>query len=280
VTVRGNVSTRSAVDAGVCKGVPIVVHGRQTGLVVENNYVDESTGAGPGCYGIQVNPGYGSYPESFKGAIVRGNKVVNVGNIGIAIGSCPDCVVENNFLVRETAGTFVGIAMPSENYEPGVDTPDNNLTVRNNSMYIVGAKYGSSGIRVETFGGTHKVVSNLVVFDATTSGAYCYSTKGMTVASFQAFDNNLCYSAGTVSYSALYRSLTEAQAAGFDRNGSNKDPLLVAVPSLANGYMIKGKDGSPLLNTGNTLFSVLKGVSNIGAYDLTPPAPPTAVTIK
>jgi len=142
------------------------------------------------------------------------------------------------------------------------------------------AKYGSYGVRVETMGATHKVVSNLVVFDNTTSGAQCFSTKSLTLASFAAFDNNLCYSAGSINYSANYRSLTEAQAAGFDRNGSNKDPMLVAVPSVANGYMIKGKDGSPLLSAGNTLYSVLKGVSNIGAYDLTPPAAPTAVTIK
>lgn len=280
VTVRGNVSTRSAVSGGVCGGVPIVAHGVQTGLVIENNYVDESTGAGPGCYGIQVNPGYGNYAESFKGAIIRGNKIVNVGNNGIAVGSCPDCVIENNFIVRETAGTFTGISMPSENYEAGKDAPDNNLTVRNNSIYIVGAKYGSYGIRVETMGATHKVVSNMIFFDSTTSGAQCYSTKSLTLASFAAFDNNLCYTAGSATYSATYHSLTEAQAAGFDRNGSNKDPMLVAVPSVANGFMIKGKDGSPLLNAGNTLFSVLKGVANIGAYDLTPPAAPTAVTIK
>lgn len=280
VVVRGNTSTRSAVGAGLCQGVPIVVHGKQSGLVIENNYVDETTGAGPGCYGIQVNPGYGSIAENFRAAVIRGNKIVNVGNIGIAVGSCPDCVIENNFITKEVVGTFVGIAMPSENIEAGVDAADNNLTVRNNSIYIAGGNYGSHGIRVETYGGNHKVVSNMVYFGSASSGAQCYSTKSLTLSNFAAFDNNLCYTTGSVVYSAAYRTLADAQLAGFDRNGSNKDPLLTALPSLANGYSMKAKEGSPLLKAGNTLYSVILGASNIGAYDRTPPSPPASVTIK
>lgn len=281
VVVRGNVSTRSAVGSGLCQGVPIVAHGKQTGLVIENNVVDESTGAGPGCYGIQVNPGYGGIAESFTNAVIRNNKVINVGNIGIAVGSCPNCVIENNFIVKEGAGTFIGIAMPSENIEVGLDAADTGLTVRNNSIYAAAAAYGSQGIRVETYGSGHKVVSNMVYFGGATTGSSCYSTKGLSLASFVAFDNNLCYSVSTsTTYSATYRTLLDAQAAGFDRNGLNKDPLLVALPSVANGYSMKASDTSPLLKTGNTLYSVVSGTSNIGAYDRTPPSPPPTVSIK
>jgi hypothetical protein len=280
VVVRGNTLTRSAVTGGACGGVPIVAHGKQAGLVIENNVIDESTGAAPGCYGIQVNPGYGSIAESFTGAVIRGNKVINPGTIGIAVGSCPSCVIENNFVIKETSGLFVGIAMPSENIEAGVDAADTNLTVRNNSIYVTSPAYGSQGIRTETYGGTHKVVSNMVFFGPTASGVACFSTKGLTLASFTAYDNNLCYSTGSVAYSATYATLAAAQAAGFDRNGMFKDPQLLAAPSAANGYSMKAADTSPLLKTGNTLYSVVTGTSNIGAYDRTPPSPPPTVSIK
>jgi len=280
VTVRNNILTRSAVGAGVCQGVPLVVHNNHSNLVIENNTIDESTGAGGGCYGIQVNPGNPGVAESFKGTIIRGNKVINPGTIGIAVGSCPSCVIENNFIVKETTGLFVGIAMPSENIEIGVDAADTNLTVRNNSIYVTQPAYGSQGIRTETYGGTHKVVSNMVFFGPTASGVACFSTKGLTLASFTAFDNNLCYSTGSVAYSATYATLAAAQAAGFDRNGLFKDPQLLAAPSAANGYSMKAADTSPLLKTGNTLYSVVTGTSNIGAYDRTPPSPPPTVSIK
>lgn len=280
VVVRGNTLTRSAVTGGVCGGVPIVAHGKQVGLLIENNLIDETTGAGPGCYGIQVNTGYGGVAESFRGAIIRRNKIINMGDIGIAVGSCPDCVIEDNFIVKEVPGTFVGIAMPDGRAELGVDAVDDNLTVRNNSMYAASANYGSSGIRVENLGATHKVVSNMVVFGPSTSGATCFSTKGLTLAAFTAWDNNLCYSTGSITYSATYPTLANAQAAGFDRNGLNKDPMLVATPSAANGFSFKVKDSSPVLKTGNTTYSVMTGVSNIGAYDRTPPSPPPTVSIK
>jgi len=279
VVIRGNKSTRSAVGAGLCQGVPIVVHGVQKGLVIENNYIDESAGAHPGCYGIQVATGYGSVAESFRGTIIRGNKVINVGGIGIAVGSCPDCVIENNFIVREAPGIFIGIAMP-DGTPTGGDALDTNLTVRNNSIYAASPAYGSAGIRVETYGATHKVVSNLIYFGAGASNSTCFSTKGLTLAGFTAFDNNLCYTAGSGTYSTGYATLAAAQAAGFDKNGSNKDPMLQAIPSLANGYAMKAKDGSPLLQAGNAVYSVISGVVNIGAYDRTPPSPPPSVTIK
>ena len=281
IVVRGNTLTRSAVSGGVCQGVPLVVHDTQVGLVIENNVIDESTGAGNGCYGIQVNPGYPGIAESFRGTVIRGNKVINAGGVGIALGSCPDCVVENNFMIHDAPGSFVGVGMPAENIEVGVDAADDNLTVRNNSIYIASGVYGSYGVRLETYGKNHKVVSNLVYYGSATSGAMCFSNRGLALASFAAFDSNLCFNAGTGSYSQAYSSLAQAQAAGFDRNGKNVDPMLVAIPSAANGYSMKGKTGSPLLNAGiPTLTLSSGGVNNIGAYDKVAPGAPTSISIK
>jgi hypothetical protein len=266
VTVRGNVLTRSAVGAGVCQGVALVVHNNQTGLIIENNTIDETTGAGPGCYGIQVNPGNGGLAEAFRGTIIRGNKVINVGGNGIAVGACPDCVIENNVIVQQVPRTFIGITMPSENIETGIDAADNNLMVRNNSMYIAGGTSDSVGIRVATYGSNHKVVSNLIYFGTGTNNAKCFGNSGLTLANFMAFDNNLCYSAGPIAYSQTYTTLAAAKSAGFDVHGFNIDPMLEALPSASNGYSMKGKPGSPLLNNGHPTLSVVPAPANIGAY--------------
>jgi len=280
VTVRGNYLTRSAVGNGVCQGVALVAHNNQSNLLIENNIIDESTGASGGCYGIQVSPGNAGLAESFRGTVIRGNKIINVGYVGIAVAACPDCVIENNFLIRELPGTFIGITMHSEGVESGVDAADTNLTVRNNSIYFAAGNYESVGIQVESFGSNHKVVSNLVYFGSGTVNSKCFSTKGLTLSNFAAFDNNLCYSAGVSTYSQAYPSLAAAQAAGFDRTGLNTDPMLVAVPSVANGYAIKAKEGSPLLKAGHLSLSVVAAPANIGAYDHTPPSPPSSVVIK
>jgi len=189
-------------------------------------------------------------------------------------------VVENNFIVQEQVRTFIGVQMPAENIEVGLDAADTNITVRNNSIYIAGGNLGSYGIRMDTYGATHKVVSNLIVFGPSTSGASCFSNKGLSISNFTAFNNNLCYAASGVTYSPSFTNLALAQAAGFDVNGLNVDPMLEAVPSVSNGYAMKAKIGSPLLKTGNTLYSVVSGTSNIGAYDRTPPSPPSSIAIK
>lgn len=280
VTIRGNVLTRSAVGGGVCQGVPLVVHNNQTNLLIENNIIDESTGAGGGCYGIQVAPGNSGLAESFRGTVIRGNKIINVGYVGIAVSACPDCVIENNFLIRELPGTFIGITMHGEGVEPGVDAADTNLMIRNNSIYYAAGNYESIGIQVENYGSTHKVVSNLVYFGSGTVNSKCYSTKGLTLANFTAFDNNLCYSQGVSTYSQAYPTLAQAQAAGFDRSGSNSDPMLEAIPALSNGFAMKAKTGSPLLRAGNPTYSVVSTSPNIGAYDRTAPSPPASVAVR
>ena len=239
VVVRGNVLTRSAVGAGLCQGVPIVAHDNQVGLVIEKNTVDESTGAGPGCYGIQVNPGYPNSPESFGGSVIRANTIVNVGGVGISIGSCPGCIVQDNVIVQERPGDFTGITMPAENIEAGSDAADDKLTVRNNHIFVSKAGRESVGIRVETYGGGHRVTGNQIYFGPKSARAQCFSTTKLSRASFAEFDGNVCASSAKFTYSSAYKTLDQAQAAGFDVHGSTPKELDVELPSSSNGYALK-----------------------------------------
>jgi hypothetical protein len=242
VVVRGNVLTRSAVGAGQCQGVPIVVHDNQVGLVIENNFIDEGAGAGAGCYGIQVNPGYPNTPESLAGTIIRGNTIVNVGGVGISVGSCPGCVIEDNVIVQERPGDFTGITMPAENIEVGVDAADDRLTVRNNHIFVAKAGRVSVGIRVETYGSRHRVTGNRMLFGPKSAQAQCFSTTKLGRASFAEFDGNVCASSAKLIYSSTYKTLAQAQAAGFDVHGAAPADLGIELPSASNGYKLKQPD--------------------------------------
>jgi len=278
VTVRRNRLTRSAVGAQQCQGVPLVAHGQHARLLIEGNVIDESTGAGGGCYGIQVNPGYPG-AENLGGTVIRGNLVVNVGGNGISVGACPDCRVENNRIVQTVPRTFFGINMPAENIAVGVDAADMHLTVRNNTIYVARGTPDSVGIRVGTYGAQHVVVSNLVYYGEGSANPACFSTPGLTRSSFTAFDDNLCFSAGTGLYGTAYATLAAAQAGGFDLHGVAQDPLFAATPSAANGWNVALAAGSPAIGTGHPTLSIVAVRPNIGWNPVTPKAP-AGVTVR
>lgn len=304
--VRGNKLTRSAVctpSSGIacatynqCYGVPIVAHGTINDLVIENNVVDESSGAAPGCYGIQVAPGYPTIAEAFPGAIVRGNRLANVGSNAIDIGSCPNCVIEDNVIAWTNSPrmTVVGINAPSGNVKPD-DAVDTNLTVRNNSIYVSGADAYSRGIQLTSTGSGHNVVNNLIFFAANTSASVkCFDTTNLSRSSFSAFDYNLCYSDRAdhaVRYSQAYATWTGnggAQANGFDTHGLNINPL-ITIPVAGNDYsMALSSLNSPAASGGHPSLSKRLGYHGafspngpmfIGAYPyrpmITAPSSPT-----
>lgn len=269
VTVSSNVLTRSAVGNGVCQGDPIVSHGQQVGLVIENNLIDESTGAGDGCYGIQVNPGYPA-AENLGGSVIRGNTIVNVGGNGIAVGACPDCVIENNKIVQMLPRNFYGITMPTENIQAGTDAADQHLTVRNNTIYIAGGTASSVGIQVGTYGSQHVVVSNLVYLgNGSVAGTACFSTLGLAAERFTAFDYNLCFDAGSGGrYSRDYATLVQAGQAGFDRHGIARDPLFVRLPRAENHWSTALDPKSPTIGAGHPTLSIVPATPNIGQTKL------------
>lgn len=240
IVLRGNSLTRSAVSGGLCQGNPIVVHGTTEGLVIENNYIDETTGASGGCYGIQVIGG-NPYAEGYNGTIIRGNKIVNVGTIGIQVGACPYCVIENNILTWILPSVEI-IGISTEAGGAG-DAANTNITIRNNSIYNSGTDGSGAAIRVSGPGTGYSVYNNVIYLASATSSAYqCYNTLALT--SFTAFDYNDCYRSGGVNtYSNLYSTLALAQAAGADVHGSVSNPSLTATPASGNGYDIAFTSG-------------------------------------
>ena len=257
MVIRGNTSTRAATGGtGACKGIQLVFHGVIDGLVLENNTVDGSAGAGSdgGCYGIAVDNGYSS-AESFRNVVIRGNRIIDVGYIGIGVDTCVSCTIEDNVVVWGAAtglagrtGIAVPVAMPNSTGGSG-DIEQDQVTVRNNSVYVANGAPGSVGILLDSFGTNHTVVSNLVYFGPG-SGHACFRHGSLSM--YTAFDNNLCFDANPNSkWSNTYSTLTSAQRAGFDLHGLNSDPLLATTPSATNGYSMTLKPGSPGLGAGN-----------------------------
>ena len=268
--LRGNTLTRSAVCnvkmkspcvvINQCQGVSLVVHGTASNLVIENNVLDETTGAAAGCYGIQVAPGGYGTPENFSGTVIRGNRLFNVGGVAIDMGSAPNSIVESNVIVWNVAPKFSmnGIVVPSGNAVRSA-TLDRQLMIRNNSIYIAGADLNSRGIVVQSPSADHQVVSNLIFFaDDSSPKAACFGTKGLVASSFKAFDYNLCYSDrldNLVLYSQDHATIGAAQANGFDTNGKNANPS-IQMPTELNGYsMALSSPMSPARNAGHPELS-------------------------
>lgn len=280
VIVRGNTLTRSVQTSGSCNAVSLVAHSAFYGLVIENNIVDESadvSGALPTCYGIAISAGDHTPNERYEGAIIRGNKVINVGNIGISVGNCPYCVVENNIVVWTTAAAFsvTGIKLWNQDGAGWTTYINQWLVVRNNSVYEPPNNFaGNIGISVITDGTNHRVFNNVVYFPTTSSASStCYNTLPLTA--FITWDYNLCFRVGGVNiYSNLYNTLALAQAAGADINGSVSDPTLTATPAIGNGYDIAftngltkngGRSPCPLTTIGGFKRAGL-GACDIGAH--------------
>ncbi|MFQ5492445.1 MAG: right-handed parallel beta-helix repeat-containing protein, partial [Phycisphaerae bacterium] len=93
IRITDNELYRSAIDPdGDCSAVSLVGHGNLTNLLIEGNVIREDLGrAKPTCWGIAVDAGYGS-SERFENVRIRGNRVINVGSLGIGVSACVDCV--------------------------------------------------------------------------------------------------------------------------------------------------------------------------------------------
>lgn len=294
MVVRGNTLTRSAVCSAradkacgtlnECQGVALVVHGANKNLVIENNVIDESGGAIDACYGIQITPYGDGKVGGFEGAIIRGNRLVNVGGNAIQVSSCPSCQIEDNVIVWSKAPKFTTFGIAVSDKSPATVDPVNaNVLVRNNSIHLSGADAHQRGVVVWQGGRGHKVLNNLIFFAADADArAACFDTTGQTAASFDVFDHNLCYSDRpdhAVTYSQAYKTLADAQASGIDTHGKNTNPL-IATPTAANGYsMALASPTSPARNSGHPTLSKRLGYRGafspnepnfVGAYPYQP----------
>jgi hypothetical protein len=276
VVIRNNKLTNNAVTSGLCQATVIVGHDIAADWVIENNYIYQApNSAYPTCWGIGMIPGNGGYMEGMDRLVIRGNTLVNVGNIGIDVAACRTCTIENNVVVWESTTEAIGIRHHVAPVTPTyVGTA---LTVRNNSVYFAKTNDTSRGVVVNDQGTNHIVVSNLVYFGAGSVAAACFDTN-LGTAAFTAWGNNLCF------------------GAGFGKSGTgdvSADPKLASTPTLANNFSMALASGSPAINAGNLTLSstkdrlsVSRSTPDIGAFEwnsgaaadtLAPAAPPSVV---
>jgi hypothetical protein len=244
ITFRQNIYRNNSLTSGVCGSGNATFRGMVNGLTVEENLI-QSPGGNSACIGVSIQDGYGSDEECVRGLVVRGNKVVDSGSSGFLGRITPGALFENNEVYAfntTTAMTAINIANPGSAQDLAV-CPAGTAIVRNNSAYYAS---GTSGQAVSVNAGSgHSVFNNLAVV-ASGSSANCWAHAGGT---FTLWDYNWCYEQGSGQWSATYANLAAAQAAGFDANGGNTDPLLAATPNSSSHSMAL-QSGSPLRSAG------------------------------
>lgn len=254
-----------------CQSVALVVHGFVRDLVIENNFIGESN-ATDACWGLTVDVvNDNESTDGFQDVTIRGNRIVNVGGLGIGMVGCQHCAIENNHIMWTTRSKMdhIGIAAPNR---PTVAAPKDHdlksdqIAIRNNSIYIASATAYSAGIRSHDDGNGHSVVSNLIVMDAESSAkASCFQTSQHTLARFIGFGHNLCFRQGGANrWSDKHKTLEAAQSEGWDLGSLAVDPQLTAIPSAANGWWIGVSAASPTHKAADTRLSPR---IDIGAFD-------------
>lgn len=252
IVVRGNRLYRSALDGGgVCRAVSMVVHGEHSDLLIENNEVWEDVGfAGQGCWGIAVDPGYGS-AEGFIGVTIRGNRVSNTGNTLIGVAACQQCVIENNVIVSAQSYGAIGIAAPDRGLGAG-DLEQDNVVIRNNSIYLAGG--GGTGVFLGGQGDQHAALSNAIHFTGTSSSFNCFRFD-LATSAYDTIDHNICHtpSAPGAEWVDGQGSLSLwATATGFDGNSSTGDP---GFADPASGDLSAASDSAAMIDQGHPALS-------------------------
>lgn len=239
-----------------CLGAPIVGHLNVNGLEVSGNTVNiDAVATTPGCWGIAFDNG--GYPTaiSLLNARFAGNTIRNGGNTALTVANCPDCIIENNLILNETAVGGTGIRIP--NYAARTSPADAVSTrnlVRNNTIWFgPNANGGGLGIKLGTEGAGHVVANNSILYSATTTGSSgpfnCYSYP-LALASYIFINNNHCYSAASYNWETTIGSIlswqTYAATPGFDALSLTSNPV----------YKVPGTNftpdvGSPLIGKGD-----------------------------
>ena len=254
-----------------CQSVAFVVHGLVRDLVIENNFIGESN-ADAGCWGLTVDVvNDNDVMDGFQDVVIRGNRIVNVGGLGIGMVGCQRCAIENNHVMWTTPARFdrVGISVPNR---PTVASPadhdlkSDQIAIRNNSIYIAAASPASAGIRSSEVGSSHSVVSNLIIFDqASAKKSTCFLIDDSPLSRYSAFSHNLCFRTESPNrWSNRHKSLEAAISDGWGRASLDVDPQLIAVPSARSEWWIGVKPTSPTRKAAHPTLSIR---TDIGAFD-------------
>lgn len=226
---RKNHLYRSAVLDGKCRGAPLVAHGQLTGLVIEDNTVREDLGhADASCWGIAVDTGYEDRSEAFRDVLIRGNDVLNVGNLGIGLNACQGCIIEKNLVVHEQPFGSTLIAVPDRPRSAN-DLEMGSVLVQNNTL-ISRSSAGAVGIRVGGEASGH-VVRNNALLSVGTGRLTCFSYD-LPNARYASREGNVCHASnGSAWTEAIGKLGAWQQASGADHSSSDADPRLPATRS-------------------------------------------------
>jgi hypothetical protein len=236
-----------------CLGAPMIAHAAIDGLMVrDNTVVLEASQTSPGCWGIGFNNNTNAtHAQYYRNATFSGNTVINAGNLGFTVSSCPGCIIENNVIIQNwPSGGSTGISVPAyaANVSRGDDTGTAN-TIRNNTVWFGPNATGTStGIDVNTEGTSYVVANNTVSSVQSAGTLNCFRYR-LPLASFAFIDNNHCHSTVANRWETTQGSLTAwqtyAAAYGFDAAALTGDPLFVAP-----GTDFTPAAGSPLIHGG------------------------------
>jgi len=283
VVVRGNKFTNSSMKDGRCQSTVIVGHDVASDWLIENNVIYQpiNSNAG-GCWGIGFSPANGGYMEGMDRLIIRGNTLINVGNVGVQLAACRNCAIENNILIWTSADNG---GVNAIRFNHAITSPayvGSQLMIRNNSIYFNQSADVSHGIVINDDGINHSVVSNLIYFGSENNiAANCFDTN-LATSAFSAWDNNSCYH--YTNWISTYSKLeTWRKVSGFDLNSINSDPLLIGIPSEETPSNISLQAASPAIDRGHPSLSTLfdmnhctrNSTPDIGAFEYL-----TAVCVK
>ena len=253
MVVQNNTLKYSALDVnGVCQGTSLVVHGTHHNLLIDGNFIEEDLGmAGFGCWGIAADGGSSSV-EVFTHLIISNNRVKNVGNLAIGVGSCQNCLIENNVIQQSQFIETTGIASP-DRVTATEDAESTAVVVRNNTLFY-GANSTGTGIKINDEGNNHQIISNVIQYAGTQNNFNCMETNLVT-SDFVDVDHNLCFfpDAAGAEWSNGFADLTAWQTfSGFDQNSVEVDP---GFKHINAGDFSAVDEFSPMVNTGHMSLS-------------------------
>ena len=179
----GYAGTPGVSATGILQG-----HDRFIGLNVENNVVDAGPGASASAWTIDLRAA-NSGPTYYRNTTIRRNWVITGGS-GIVLGQSPNSIVENNVVIQSGNSTnqMAAIEAPMDVARSGQDDVANNVTIRNNTIYMTGGATASSGVKV-AYEGTGHVIANNVVYR--TNGR-CFDTP-LAAGAYAFVGNNACF---------------------------------------------------------------------------------------
>lgn len=215
-----NISYRSSLVSGGCSGVSVTAHNTIfDGAVYEYNLIYEPPGtATANCWGLSIDAAGGN-TEAHYNTVIRGNVIMNVGNVAIGVASSDGTIIENNVVIHENTGySATAIAVP-DRVTSAPDIDNTATTVRNNTAYV-GPSASLVGVSIGTIGTGYVSTNNVVYADATAGTVTCY-TYGLAAGAYTLVDSNTGFNCDTL----------ESGTTGMDASLLSSDPLLINPPT-------------------------------------------------